>query len=327
MSELKNPQMSVITVSPNSYESIRKTIRHLRNQTVKEQLEVVIVAPSTSKLNLDEAELRDFLQFRVVEVGMAKSTGEAIAAGFCQASAPVVAYAEEHSYPDTGWAEAHINAHRQPWGAVGGVLANANSGTMISWALLFTNFGPWVEPKAAGVVRRLPWHHTSYKRTLLLDYDGPKLQALLETEGILHQDLQARGYQLYLEPAAKANHVNVSTLLSLVQSEFVGGRLFGTARARYEQWSVFHRLLYISGGPLMPFVRLRRTLRDIRQSGRQRDLLPRILPPLILGLIMHGLGEVIGYAFGAGDAAQRRVSFELNRCQHVAERDRQAHVC
>jgi glycosyltransferase involved in cell wall biosynthesis len=319
--------MSVVVVTPDRYEVIRKTIRHLQAQSVRDQLEVVIVAPSADKLGLDESELKDFLQFRVVEVGAIRSTGGAIAAGMLQAQAPVVAYAEEHSYPFPGWAEALIEAHRQPWAAVGAILANANPGTMASWTSLFTDFGPWVEPAVPGVIRHLPWHHTAYKRAPLLAYDDLQLQAMLETEGILHRDLQAKGYQLYLEPAARANHVNVSSRRSLIRSEFFGGRLFGAARARYERWSVFRRLLYISGGPLIPLVRLRRTVRDIRRSGRHRDLLPGILPSLILGLTMHGLGEIMGYAFGAGEAVQRRVSFELNRCRHVAERDRKENIC
>jgi len=63
-------------------------------------------------------------------------------------------------------------------------------------------------------------------------------------------------------------------------------------------------------------------MRRIFRSGRQRELLPRILPALIMGLVADAFGQLTGYAFGAGDAAQRRISFELNRYQHVTEQDR-----
>ncbi len=125
--------LSVVIVTPDCYETIRKTIRYLRAQTVRHRLEP------------DNAELQDFLQVRVVEVGAITSTGAARAAGIHQASAPVVAFAEDHSYPDPGWADALIEAHRQPWAAVGPAMANANPATLISWANLFLNFGPWVE--------------------------------------------------------------------------------------------------------------------------------------------------------------------------------------
>lgn len=320
-------EMSVVLVTLDCYERIRRTMRHLRSQTVKEQLEVIIVAPSLNMLDLDEAEVKDFLQVQVVAVGPIRSTGAAIAAGMRRASAPVVVYAEEHTYPLPGWAEALIMAHRQSCGAVGAVLTNANPRTMISWAQLFTDFGASAEAESGGVVQHLPWHHTSYKKALLADYSNTELEALMETEGFLQRDLQAKGYRLYLEPAAKSNHLNVSSMSSLIESEFVGGRLFGAARARYERWSPLRRFLYIVGGPLIPLVRLQRTLRIIRRPCRQHGLFPGVLPWITLGLAMHGLGEVVGYAFGSGDAATRRMSFELNRCRHVAKQERTAPFC
>jgi len=323
MNDGSAPHMSVVLVTPDRFDKIRKTMQHLQAQTVRDHLEIVIVAPSFETLELDASELSVFCQFQVIEVGEIKSTGRAIAAGVQQATAPVVAYAEEHSYPEPTWAEALINAHCRAWAAVGAAIANANPGNLISWASLFTDFGPWVEPAKAGEASFLAWHHTAYKRSVLLDYNS-KLDDMLETEGILHRDLRARGHRLYLEPAAKAYHVNVSRPFSYIGAQFHGGRMFGAARARHGNWTLFRRLLYTGSLPLIPLLRLLRVLREIRRSGRQRELLPRAVPVLIIGLVAHAIGEVTGYALGAGDAAQRRVSFELNRCRHITEQDRQA---
>src|SRR6267142_6397126 len=100
------PAMSVVLITPDNYGAIRKTIGHLRAQTVKNWLELVIVAPQSDNLNLNKSDLQDFCQFRVVEVGRITATGKALAEGFRRASAPIVTYAEEHSYPEPGWAEA-----------------------------------------------------------------------------------------------------------------------------------------------------------------------------------------------------------------------------
>jgi glycosyl transferase family 2 len=314
-------RMSVVLVTPDRYDNIRKTMEHLRAQTVADQLEIVIVAPSAATLNFGAADRTAFDRIRVVEVGEINSTGKAVASGVREANAPVVTYAEEHAYPDPGWAEALIKAHRQSWAAIGAMIINANPSNMISWANYFTDFGPFGEHAEAGEMSHLAWHNTAYKRALLLEY-GPELDAMLETEGVLHIDLRARGNRLYLEPAAKTNHVNISLLSSYRKAQFHGARMFAANRARIGRWSIYRRVLYTCAMPLITLVRLKRVLRLIVRSGRAHELLPRILPALIVGLVADGFGQLMGYAFGAGDAAQRIVSFQLNRYQHITEQDR-----
>jgi len=74
--------------------------------------------------------------------------------------------------------------------------------------------------------------------------------------------------------------------------------------------------------PFIPFIRLQRVLRQIFRSGRERELLPHILPALLICLVADALGQLTGYAFGTGNAAQRRVSFELTRYQHITRQDK-----
>jgi len=314
------PRMSVLMVTPDDYESLRATVGHLRRQTIKHQLEVVIVAPSAANLRLDESELKEFFSYVVVEVGELTTTGSAIAAAVMHASAPVVAYAEEHSYPAPDWAEAFVEAHREPWAGVGAVIANANPDSMISWAHLYTAFGTWVAPSAGGIMNNLAWHHVAYKRDLLIEY-GPTLGAMLDTEGILQRDLQNKGHRFYLEPRALSRHLNVSVFSSYLGAEFHSGRSFGAARSQHGGWSFLHRLLYIGGLPLIPIVRAPYVLRQIQRTGRGRQLFPRVLPSLAVGLITHSIGEVVGYAMGSGGSAQRMLSYELSRHRHMAKRN------
>src|SRR6202162_6225233 len=94
--------ISVILATPDCYETIRKTIGHLRVQSASKQLELIIVAPSAGSLNIVEDELKNFLQYRVVEAGPIRSVGFANALGIRHASAPVVALAEDHAFPGPG---------------------------------------------------------------------------------------------------------------------------------------------------------------------------------------------------------------------------------
>ncbi|HEV8713527.1 MAG TPA: hypothetical protein VGX03_11960 [Candidatus Binatia bacterium] len=99
------------------------------------------------------------------------------------------------------------------------------------------------------------------------------------------------------------------------------GRIFAAARAR--QWPLLWRLLYVAGAPLIPLVRLWRIRAEIRQPGRPANLWPRVLPALVLGLTVDTLGQVLGYALGAGNASQKLFYFEFHRDRYLVKRDRQ----
>lgn len=317
------PAMSVIVVTPDDYETVRKTMRHLRTQKVKDRLEIVLVAPSADGIGLDEKELSGFYQFSVVAVGHMRSTARARAAGVRKASAPVVAFAEDHAFPAPGWAEALINAHGQDWAAVGPVMSNANPASLTSWANLLVEYGPWLEPLAGGEVEHLPGHNGSYKRELLLQY-GDTLEEMLDAETILQWDLRTRGHRLYLEPKARTFHENFTAPLSSIILRFYGGRLFAASRAR--RWSVWRRMLFTFGSPLIPFVRFLRLVRELRQRGRPRHLLPRVAPMLFAALLFDGAGEMVGYALGPGRAMTVLSDMEFHRGRYMKSSGRESNT-
>ncbi len=316
------PEMSVVLLTPAGYETIRRTIKHLRGQTVRDRLEIVIVVPAAAALGLNRTELADFFSVRVVEVGPILSGASARAAGICQAAAPSVALGEDHSCPDPDWAEALIAAHRLPWAVVGPVVGNANPGTTISWANHLVEYGPWTEPAAPGPVDFLPGHNSAYKRALLLDY-GPELEAMLEAECLLHQDLRHKGHQVYLEPRARTCHLNYSKPFSWIPAHFYGSRLFAAARARYGQWSPTKRLVYGSAAALIPLVRLVRLWGQGQAALGWRRFL-RFLPVVGAVLLASAAGEMAGYVSGPGRAAQQLFRLEFQRPLNLSRRDQKA---
>jgi hypothetical protein len=192
MTGSRTPALSAIVITLGGFDVIRRTVRHLHDQTGRDQIELLIVTPSAKGLEYDPKLVAGFHSVRVIEAGSINYTGEGHAAGVRAASAPVVIYVEEHSYPEPGWAEALIKAHDGPWDAVGGVILNANPRSMVSWASMLTDFGPWVAPVQGGEVDRLPPHHTSYKKTVLEEY-GSRLAPLLESETVLIANLNKQG--------------------------------------------------------------------------------------------------------------------------------------
>jgi hypothetical protein len=315
------PAMSIVVITPDRFETISTVLRHAHAQSVKEELEIVIVAPTVDVIPLDAPTMHGFHSVRVVPFGaVASSTAAARAEGVRAASAPIVAFVEDHCFPQPGWAAALIAAHRNSWAAVGPAVGNANPKSAISWANLLIEYGPWLEPATAGAVEHLPGHNSSYKRSVLLEY-GPALETMLETESILHWDLRAKGFALLLEPAAMALHMNFTTIGASMRLRFHGGRLFAAARTR--RWSLARRVAYAAASPLIPIVRLRRIL---AQAWRQRAAaLPvNALPALAFLLICDAAGEMAGYLLGAGTEAQRAGEFEFHVNRHAtaaAERE------
>ena len=212
-------------------------------------------------------------------------------------------------------------AHRADWAAVGPAISNGNPGTRLSQAAFLLHWLQWAAPRSPGEMQYLPWHNTSYKRDVLLAL-GDRLPELLASEGFLQDELRASGQRLYLEAGTRTAHVNVSRLAPWLGQGYWGGRLYGALRSA--GWPMGHRLLRAVAAPLVPAVRLSRMLRTIRRSPELRALLPGVLPAVVLGLIVHAVGECAGYLAGVGPSEERYSTFEMGRARHLAARDRSA---
>ncbi|NJN16605.1 MAG: glycosyltransferase [Oscillochloris sp.] len=320
----RNPTMSVVLVTPHRYETLRKVMRRLRAQTIAAQLEVVIVAPSLMRLAFDESERSGFLRVQVVESGESTSLGVAKAAGVRAAAAPVVAFAEDHCYPEPDWAAQLLAAHAGPWAAVAPAIGNANPEEAVSWANLLIAYGHWLAPAVTREIHDVPAHNSSYKRDVLLGY-GPELDTMLGREGSLHADLRAQGHKLYITGAARAYHLNPTRAPDWWILRFNAGRLYAATRAAGEGWSQARRMIYAGGAPLVPLMRLPQLLGQLRQAGLSA-LLPRIFPALLLGLLIHSAGELAGYIVGEGGTREYLANFEYDRIRQLARADRIRHL-
>jgi len=308
------PELSVVIVTPDDYASIRRTMGLLAAQSARDRLEVVIVAPSETVLAAAQEHVGSALRVRVAPVERVESVGAANAAGVRAAQAPLVAFVEEHSYPDVDWAAALIAAHAGRWAVVGPVARNANPHTLVSWADFAITYGPWAEGHAAGAVQHLPGHNSSYKRAVLLSL-ADDLETLLGAESVLHWQLVAQGESLYLEPAARIAHVNFGLLRPWLVTQWHTSRVFASVRA--QRWPVWRRVVYMLGAPLIPCVRLVRTVRQQRVTAPAQRPPGRTWPVILLGLGVSACGELVGYASGAGRASQRLTDLEFHRLRYV----------
>jgi predicted dehydrogenase len=311
------PQLSVVLITPDSFETIRRTVECIVAQTVHDRIELVIIAPKSVRIDVDRTLVAPLAGVQVVTLDSLTPTGPARGAGIRAARAPVVAFGEEHCFPAPTWAAALIEAHRDDYAAVGPAMHNANPETIVSWADLLLGYGPWAAPVAKREADFLPGHNSSYKRTVLLEY-GHRLDTLMEAETVLMWDLRAKGHRLLLEPTAQTAHMNFGYWSSWVPAMFLNGRAFADTRAA--GWPVLKRMAFVAASPAIPIVRLARTFAHARRLGRGAGFIARVVPTLGIGLVADGIGQMAGYALGAGDAHARMAEYEWHRTNHTPRR-------
>ena len=307
------PDLSVALITPYSFETIRRTVRHLCAQTLASRIELLLCVPVAGGFDLDWDAVAPLHSTRILEVGEVTKTGPARARAARHASAPVVVYAEDHCFPDPGWAEALLRAHHGPHAAVGPAFRNANPEAAVSWADFILGYGRWMVPGRAGVVPLLPGHNSSYKREMLQAY-GSDLDDLMEAETVLFWDLRRRGHTLYFEPAATTAHMNFEKLSVWLSVTWHLGRVFAAKRTR--DWAWPRRLAYGCAAPLIPVIRLSHTLRSLRRNRVDVRQVARALPPIALALVIDAVAQAIGAISGPGSSTPPLTASEFLRERH-----------
>lgn len=308
--------LTVYSIGVTSAADCRVAVESLAEQTIADRLEVLVLSPDPA--GIDDAVTTAFAAYRHIPGLSIRDAGSAMAAAVRAARAPYVVYAEEHATFAPDWAERLLAAHVEGGhDVVGFAMENANPDTAVSWAHLYGQFGPVVAPVEPGLRPKLAGHHVSYARTALLEY-GDLMETVLEDENVLFVDYRERGRTLYLAGDAVSPHINISRLSALMALDFNGQRSFGAGRARVGGWPWWKRAVWAAACPLVPLVRMRRSVRDVLRSGRAR-LLPRILGPMTVMFVAGAVGEALGYLVGEGTAPERKVPPEFQRRDFTVE--------
>ncbi len=289
--------MSLIVVSPGNFANIRLTVSYLAEQTIRDSLELVIVAPSKEELGLIDSEVASFHSVQVIEAGEIIFRGKASAAGVRAAKGPILAMVENHVFPAPTWAEALVAAHEGPWAGICPQVDIFNPKTAYSRAERFIDYGNWIAHDDAGEIDHLPWHNSSFKRDLLMQYSS-ELESLLEPEEHLQNRLRGAGHRFYIEPRARILHVSDSSARNAHKAMFLRGR--GFAAERSQDWSLVRRLLYVFASPLFPLARLVYLRANYRRFSRRHPVVP-LIPAIFALLVTIAVGECAGYLFGEGD--------------------------
>jgi hypothetical protein len=287
----------------------QKVMEALGRQTAAAVLETVVVDVATERF----ARLQPAPGARVAYLTRPSGTSyvDARLAGVRAASAPVVAFIEDHCFPDPDWAERLIEAHRGPWAAVGYGIRNANPETYVGRASGLIDYGPWANLEAAaGPTHALPGNNVSFKREALRAFED-QLADLLSPDQVIFEELHRQGMPMYLDAQVRVAHTSFIKLSFQLRANHAYGRLHAAKRARAFAWSRRRRLFYGLLAPLSSPVL--RTLYFVRQARSRPELLTAFLEALPVAwsaFTWGAIGASAGYLFGAG--ASERILTELD---------------
>jgi hypothetical protein len=311
---MTEPQLSVVIATRDGWAPIGRTIHFLAEQTVADRIEVVLASFGGGVVRDPPSAVERLAGYRVVDAQAARSLPEARAIGAAGATAPVVAFGEDHAFPLPDWAAALLARHEEPWAVVGPVVRNANPDRAASRADFALGYALFCEGQVGGEVGATTGHNSAYKREVLVRY-ADELEAGLGSEWSFHARLRSRGERIYLEPRAIVRHVNFSRARPFFAATFKSA-LAGAA-TRAEGWSAPRRAFYAAGSVVLPVLRLAHTMRILpdRQRGEVRG--PALLM-LFAALVCDAAGQAAGFVNTRPDDAQRSVSdLEVERVRFV----------
>jgi Glycosyl transferase family 2 len=312
-----SPEISIVLIASDRYGSLKMTMARLRDQTIHDAIEVVIVALSPEHIEVDPADRAVFHSLRVVPHRGAKLLADSATTGVRNATAPFVALIEDHCYPAPEWAEALLMRHRTGYAVVGAEIGNANPHSAISWCSFLLTLGAWAPPAEAREVTSVAAHNSSYTRETLLRL-GEDLDILMVSETLLHWRLRELGHRVFLEPKAKAAHVNPSRLPTFLYVRFFGARAFAAIWSR--DWPWLRRMHFAAIAPLAEFKRIVRVIHEVKVR-KTPVRMTRLVPLLLMAWLLASAGYILGYLFGAGSSLSFASRLYFNRTRTLSASD------
>lgn len=237
---------------------------------------------------------------------------EARTAAVRMASAPALAFVEDHCVVAPGWAEAVARAFETgPWGVVGYMFLNADDSRWGARGCHAAVYGPWMAPGDDAEVRGVATNNLAF-RTEVVRSLGPALERMIFPDAVLQQHLLRQGVRFFVAGRAVCTHENPSRLGFMAVASAVHGRAMAARRVEVWRWGWPRRLLYAVAVPVgAPLLRLGRLVAGV--ATRPRRWLPVLesLPVAVVTYVAGGCGEAIGYLWGGGRAVDRYEDFEL----------------
>jgi hypothetical protein len=287
--------LSVVVVIFVGGPYVLRCLNALRHQVDVYNVEIVV--PCDDRVTGIVEMKEDFPNVRFLHVRGHYTYAELRALGVQETHGPIVVLIEDHCIPDREWCYRILEAHAQPYAAIGGVVDKTEPDTALNWALYLADYIRYMPPKVEGPVSHLTDCNVSYKRSALgaiADFWRDEFH-----EPIVHTALQLAGETLWLSPRIVVHQQRSMRLRDAIEDRYRFGRLFGAGRLP-ASCSLFtavslRRLIYAACSIFLPLILLGRVARHVFRTRRCAGAFVRALPALVLLNTAWAWGEFVGY--------------------------------
>ena len=283
------PALSVVIGSQNARHSVGRCLSALASQCNGAGVELIVVDNSTD--GTDGIVSANFPAIKLIRPGEDKLMPELWEIGINQSEGRVVALTTSHFVPGQNWIAGILEAHKSSYAGIGGAIENDESAGLVSWAVYFCRYSPYMLPFPEVEVNDFAGDNASYKRAALDRFRDARRNGFWELS--IHNEMRKAGLDLLLTPNILVYHQKSFTLAGFMSQRFCHGRQFGSERAA--SISLVKRLMYIVASPLIPLVFLLRITRRVFGRGKHVKEYFLSLPILVLFLLSWATGEVTGY--------------------------------
>lgn len=295
------PALSVVVPAVNRFEDLAGALDALAGERNAVALEVLVPERLGEAFRAQVAAAYPWV--RLLPAPPTATIPELRALAFRAATAPAVAVIEDHVLVPPGWASAMLAALADGAAAVGGSVENAATETLLDWAAFLCEYSALLPPLVAGEVTGLTGNNTAYRREALEQEQARAAWEAGRWEDHLHAAIRAQGGRLVQHPEIRVGHRMHYAPGEYPAQRFLYSRAWAGMRA--EGWSVPRRFAAGALALALPPVLFARIVRTVWGKGYHRGILVRALPRLAGYVLAWGLGEVVGYWAGAGQALRR----------------------
>jgi hypothetical protein len=272
---------------------IIETLTALEHQTIAEPFEIVV--PDSSNETSRRAIAERFPEVELLTFVAPTSIPELRARGMTRARGEIIVMLEDHCIPAPDWlsriaADHHELAHP----AISGCVENGATEATSDWAHYLFEYSDFAPPLQGGETDAIAGNCASYKRAAL---DAIETKAR-RWEYFIHRDLLQHGHRFYCDPKLRVVHKLSFNLRELISQRYHYSRSFVAMRCDGSSGLV--RIKSLLASPLLPFLLMYRTIRNVLGKRRYGRELVRTFPILCLLAIASGIGEFVGALAGDG---------------------------